>query len=66
MISAVPRRCGGKIISSSACEPGTSGPETAPWITRNTTSPLRFQARPQRSEAAVNSSIENTNTFTAP
>src|SRR5476649_567499 len=56
--SARPRRNGGKIDSSSACEPGIIGPETAPCRMRNSSSEGRSQAMPHRKEATVKSATE--------
>ena len=64
--SAAPLRCGGKIDSSSACDPGTIGPDTTPCNMRKTTSEDRLQAMPQRNEASVNISTDATNTRTTP
>src|SRR5271163_4893807 len=51
--SASPRRNGGKIDSSSACEPGIIGPDTAPCRMRNASSEGRSHAIPHRNEATV-------------
>src|SRR6185312_5256503 len=64
--SAAPLRSGGKIESSSACDPGTIGPETAPCSTRNTTSEERLHAMPQKKEAIVKRITEATKTCTTP
>src|SRR5678816_4509991 len=64
--SAAPLRCGGKIVSSSACEPGTIGPETRPCRMRKTTSEDRLHDTPHSSDAIVNISTEATNTLTTP
>src|SRR5579872_3544238 len=64
--SARPRRKGGKIESSSACEPGIMGPDTAPCRMRKNSSEGRSQAIPQRNEAAVNRATETAKVFTTP
>src|ERR1700722_12221139 len=66
MPSAVVRFSGGKIEISNACEPGIMGPETAPWITRKTTSEDRLQAVPHRNEATVNRTTDSTKVRTIP
>src|ERR1700759_2332765 len=66
MSSAVPRLSGGKIEISSAWEPGIIGPETPPWSTRKKISEGRLQATPQRNEAMVKASTENTKVRTPP
>src|SRR5277367_6452809 len=58
IVSASPRRQGGKIESSNACEPGIIGSETPPWTMRNSSSEGRSQAIPHRNEAAVNRATE--------
>src|SRR3984957_6563899 len=64
--NANPRRYGGKIDSSSACEPGIIGPETPPWTMRKNSSEGRSQAMPQRNEATVNKATETAKVFTTP
>ncbi len=64
--SAVPLFSGGNRRSSSACEPGIIGPDTAPCSTRNTTSEGRLQASPQRKDAAVKASTDTTKVRTTP
>src|ERR1700683_3146185 len=64
--SAKPRRNGGKIDSSSACEPGSIGPATAPCRMRNASNEGRSQAIPHRNEAAVNSATETAKVLTTP
>src|ERR1044071_2945349 len=64
--SAAPLRCGGKIVSSSDCAPGTIGPETSPCRIRKTTSEARLHDAPHRNDATVNISTEATNTLTTP
>ncbi len=66
MASAVPRRLGGKIMISSACDPGIIGPETAPCSTLNRSSDGRFQEMPHRNEAMVNRITEPTKVLTTP
>ena len=64
--NAVERRCGGKIAMRRPWLPGIIGPETAPCSTRKNTSDSRLQARPQSSEAMVNSTTEATKVRTTP
>src|SRR5271156_2412973 len=64
--SARPRRKGGKIDSSSACEPGIIGPETPPCRMRNASRDGRSRAMPHRKEAAVNNAPEPGKVFTTP
>ena len=51
---ALPRSCGGKASSSTACESGCIAPPVAPCSRRNATSSGRFGARPQSSDEIVN------------
>src|SRR5271154_2981541 len=64
--SASPRRNGGKIESSSACEPGIIGPETPPCRMRNASRDGRSHAMPHRKEAAVNKATETAKVRTTP
>jgi hypothetical protein len=64
--SARPFLVGGNSNKSSACEPGTIGPDTAPCRTRKNTSDGRFHARPHNSEATVNASTAAANVRTMP
>src|SRR3954462_8979790 len=64
--SAGPFFCGGNSDSSSACEPGIIGPDTAPCRTLNRSRTGRLQAIPHRNEADVNNRIDTTNVRTTP
>src|SRR3569832_1854216 len=66
MPSAVARLADGKIEMSSACEPGTIGPETAPCMMRKRMSEFRLQAMPQRNEAIVKATTAATKVRTTP
>ena len=66
MPSAGERLLSGKIDISNVCEPGIIGPDTAPCITRNTMSELRFHAMPHRKDASVNNSTEAMKVRTTP
>ena len=66
MARAVPRLCGGKIMISSACEPGIIGPDTAPCRMRKAISDGRFHEMPHRNEAMVNRITEPTKVLTTP
>src|SRR3569833_1884626 len=66
MTSAVARLSDGKIEISSACEPGTIGPDTAPCRTRNRMREFRLQAMPQRNEATVKAATAATKVRTTP
>ena len=50
---ALPRSCGGKASSSTACDSGCIAPPVAPWISRKMTSSGRFGASPHSSDAIV-------------
>src|SRR4051794_14858699 len=50
---ALPRSCGGKASSSTACDNGCSAPPVAPCMIRKTMSVTSVGASPQRNEEAV-------------
>src|SRR5271156_3036973 len=60
------RLAGPNTLINSAWLPGIIGPDTAPCSTRNAISDGRLQARPQSSEATVNSTTDTTKVRTTP